>query len=254
MYDPKTSTLKVVEAHRVVLRSKLRPTQKELDEDAARQAERQTNFVARQTLGMEFGTKKAKKALLSFTENAIKKGASAEANGAGPVKDALTTAMLDTMVGAEMPTKEEQRAVVDDAKPRPRPHLDTDKPQDVYPIDELIPEDAMMALYVKDWTDAAEKNEAVQTHSRFVARRLHALAVKKDIKRLKILRYILALVDFNAACTTLSKGGKKLPKDRSVLKESVKHAGDAVLGEIQRKFAQKGYVHRLPPFNCCTRF
>lgn len=231
----------------------LRPTQKELDEDAARQAERETNFAARQTLGMEFGTKKAKKALLSLTENAIKKGIP-DANAATPVKDALTAAMLDTMAKttASMPTKEERQAAVDEAKPRPNPHLNTDKPENVYPLDELIPEDVMMALYVKDWTDAAEKNEAVQTHSRYVAHRLHALAVKKDIRRLKILRYILALVDFNAACTLMRGGGRKLPKDRSVLKNSVKDVADAVLGEIRRKFSEKGYVSSsIPLFDCC---
>ena len=192
---------------------------------------------------MEFGTKKAKKALLSLTENAIspqKSRTDAEAP-VTPLKDALTSAILDNMnaSAAGMPTREERQAAVDEAKPRPQPNTAAEKPEDVYPLEQLVPEDLSRSLEVKPWIEIAERNESITTHSRYVSHRVHAVALKKDIKKLKTLRYILALITFKAACAPNRKGGLKLPKERDGLKTRVE-ASQPVLDAIRQRFSERG--------------
>jgi len=233
VYDPKTHDLQVVEAHKVVLRSSLRPTAEELD-NTQTQSSRPTHANLRRSLGMEFGTKKAKKAIAALTDNAIsprKSTTSAQSN------DPLATAVLESMASstAGMPTREDIQAAVDEAKPRPKPNMDATSPAEVYPLDSLISREERVTIQVTDWLYAVQNNEVIKTSSRYVANRLQSIASSNDISRLKALRYILAIVDFNAALKPLRGGGKKLPQ-RDDLKKKV-GISDAVLDGMKRKFA-----------------
>jgi len=237
VYDPATHELHIVEAHRVVLRSSLRPTQEELEE-VQTQSARPTLGSLRRSLGMEFGTKKAKKAIAALTDNAISpRKSETSARPDSQSKDALVTAVLESMASstAGMPTRDDIQAAVDEAKPRPKPNMDATTPAEVYPLDSLISREERVAMQVTDWLYAVENKEAVKTSSRFVANRLQNIASSKDISRLKALRYILAIIDFNAVLKPLRGGGRKLPL-RDELKKKV-NIPDAVLDGMKRKFA-----------------
>lgn len=212
MYDPETSELKVVEAPRVVLRATLRPTDEELEELEG-PAEKRNFLDQKKSLGMEFGTKRAKKILASLTENAITK----KAGSAGELpSDAVSTAVLEGLAEttASIPTREEQQAAVDAAKPRPKANLRVETPAEVYPLSSLISEDDLKTVWVKDWIDTEESGEQVQgLTSRFVAHRLSGIAARSDsVRNLKILRYIYMLVNFYLALGSGRDGKKTVPK------------------------------------------
>lgn len=218
------------------MRSSLRLTKEEL-EKVETQSNRPTSTNLRRSLGMEFGTKKAKKAIAALTDNAISPRKSTTSTGPeGQSKDALAIAVLDSMASsaAGMPTREDIQAAADEAKPRPKPNMDATSPAEVYPLDSLISREERVAIQVSNWLYAVENNESIKSTSRFVANRLQSIASSQDIRRLKVLRYILAIIDFNAALKPLRGGGKKLPL-RDDLKKKV-DVPDVILDGMKRKF------------------
>ncbi|RDI86487.1 hypothetical protein Vi05172_g3336 [Venturia inaequalis] len=234
VFDPAAGELTVIEVPHVTIRSTLRPSQEELDEAAAREQKRQTMGSLRQTLGMEFGTKKAKKAIASLTENAItpqNAGASA-----GTRQNALTEAVLNNLATttASIPTREEKQATIDSAHPRPVPNLDAIRSSEVYALKSLVSDEDLSRLAVKDWEDAIAAGEKIETNMRFVAFRLDALNGKT--RMLKVMKYLHILLNFYIALKPLRGGGKKLPT-REDLKKAT-GADGAILDGIRRNFAQ----------------
>jgi DNA-directed RNA polymerase I subunit RPA49 len=244
IYDPAAGKLTVTEVPHVTIRSTLRPSQEELDEANARAEKKQTMGSLRQTLGMEFGTKKAKKAIASLTENAItpRNGASV----AGTRQDALTEAMMDNLATttASIPTREDKQATIDSAHPRPKPNLHAIRPSEAYPLKDLVSDEDLAKLAVKDWQDALEAGEKIETNMRFVAFRLDALNGKT--KMLKVMKYLYTLLNFYIACKPLRSGGKKLPT-REDLKKAT-GVDNAILDGIRRNFAAGRLVHLQSPF------
>ncbi|KAL0262190.1 DNA-directed RNA polymerase I subunit rpa49 [Diplodia seriata] len=235
VYDPDTGALQVMEAHKLVLRSTLRSEAEEMraQREAAADQERQTNFALRQELGKEFGTKKAKKALASITENAINPTAGA---ADGKVTDAVAKAVLESVADAtaDAPTREALQQAVDENKPRPKANLEATTPAEVYPPDVLIGGDNMRLIEVKSWLEAVEKNESINTESLFVSRRLVSVGSSKNVKKLKVLKYMLLLIDFLAALKPARNGAKKLPQ-RADLEKRTNTSG-ALLDGVRRKF------------------
>ncbi|KAK5153268.1 hypothetical protein LTR04_006244 [Oleoguttula sp. CCFEE 6159] len=172
IYDPSTGSLQITPARKVTVRSTLRSEAAEIrdrvEASRAAAAARQSSSAQRQALSSEFGTKKARKAIASLTENAI-------ASGRG--RATSSAAVLDSMASSTdtMPDKAALQAAVDDAKPRPRANLAATTPADVYTLDGLIGAD-MRSIAVLDWQAAAVRNDDVRTPSRFVSRRLAAVA------------------------------------------------------------------------------
>lgn len=243
MYDPNTGSLKLIEARKLVLRTTLRPEKEESEDEI--EAARQTNVARRQNLGMEFGTKKTKKAISSLTVNAI---SPAHGAGDGKPKDAATKALLSSIAAssADMPSREALQASVNDAKPRPKANLSATTPKEVYPLDVLIVKEELKHLPVNQWIEAVENKTDIQTRSRFVARRLQPLAREpksKDPKepeseRLKALRYLQILVDLYAVGKPATGGGRRLPP-RELLKAKL-GVGDALVSGVVRRFADGG--------------
>jgi DNA-directed RNA polymerase I subunit RPA49 len=244
VFDPAAGKLTVTEVPHVTIRSTLRPSQEELDE-ANERAEKKTMTSLRQTLGMEFGTKKAKKAIASLTENAITphKGANG-ASAAGVRQDALTEAMLDNLATttASIPTREDKQATIDSAHPRPTPNLDAIRPSEAYPLKDLVSDEDLSKLAVKDWQDTLAAGEKIQTTMRYVAFRLDALNGKT--KMLKVMKYLYTLLNFYIALKPLRTGGKKLPT-REDLKKAT-GADGAILDGIRRNFAVGRSVYLRP--------
>ncbi|KAF2404383.1 RNA polymerase I associated factor, A49-like protein [Trichodelitschia bisporula] len=230
VFNPKMGEVEVIEVPKLVLRSELRPHQDEID--AAQNAAKATLASQRKTLGLEFGTKKAKKAIASITENAIApQGTSIE----GVPKTALTAAVMESLaeVTAKMPTKEAHQAAADDAKPRPKANLQATTPAEVYPLEILVSKEELQALSVKNWQRAAETNEDVKTPSRYVSRRLYKLALSKDVRKLTLLKYVLVMLDFFGRLRIVKGGGRKLPP-RDKLQGL--DAADSLIEGIKRKF------------------
>ena len=229
---------------------------------------RSQNGMLRRELGLEFGTKKAKKAIETNSQNthAARSGIGTDIaddnndnddnDDASPTQpqtpsthkslrqtDPLAAAILDSMDKSEahMPTREDMQAASDAAKPRPQANLDAQTPAQVYPIENLIADDDLHAMTVKDWLDAIRNGQEVVQSSKFVARRLTHVAQKNDIQALRLLKYISTLRDFFAALKkTMRGGGRKLPP-REQLKDKT-GVNNYILDSIRRRFTNGSYV------------
>jgi DNA-directed RNA polymerase I subunit RPA49 len=240
VFDPATNKLQIVPVKRVVVRSTLRSETEEMREQQENLEARQPTMMAkRHALATEFGSKKSRKAIDDMTLNAITNGPADT-----PQNDGVAENVLQNMTAAvgDMPTKEELAAAVDSSKPRPTPNLAAEYPGDVYPIDTVVGTELMTMLEVKDWVDACTAGQGVNVSSRYVARRILALAKNKQIQKLKVLRFILLCIDFVAALQGPAGRAKKIPPKGKL---------EAMMGEdtpvscvmaIRRKFAPEGYV------------
>ena len=199
----------------------------------------------RNDLGQTFGTKKSKKAIASLTENAISKPrTAAELANTEPVKhDAVTAAMLRIMteVTSGMATKDELQAVVDESKPRPKANLQAESPKDVYTISELVGSEIMKVIPVKEWQDSVKAKQQIITSSKFVSDRIQL--VSTSVHKLKVLRYLLAILEFYGA-TTPRRGVRGLPK-KDELRKAMPGIPEAVVGNILRKFSDHGMMSKF---------
>ncbi len=234
VFDPATSSLKIMPVKRVTVRSTLRSEIEELRQEQEELEKRQNTMTAKRfALAAEFGSKKSKKALEARSLNTIRTDPSAQT---GAVAQTVLQNMT-TSTGA-MPTQAELAAAVDSSKPRPTPNLLATFPGDVYTVETVVGEELMTMLEVKDWVTASNAGQGVNVTSMYVAKRLVKLVKNKQITKLKVLRFILLCINFNAA---LLGGGGSKPK-RIPMKGKL----EAAMGQdtpagcvmaIRRKFA-----------------
>lgn len=192
----------------------------------------------RVALGEAFGTKKAKKAILSVTENAISPDKSARnklANGTTKV-DATAAAMMANMAEATagMATKEELDLVMNANKPRPNANTETTDLSKVYTVETLIGTETMASILVRPWQTEMKAGREVMVPSRFVAARL--VKFKDNVEKLKMLRYMLLLIQFINA-TKSGREGRKLPR-HDELKTINEGQPDSLLQGVKRKFSE----------------
>ncbi|KAH9430853.1 hypothetical protein MCOR02_008179 [Pyricularia oryzae] len=241
VFDPKTGELEVVEARKVTVRGSVRSQQAPAEAMSA--IESKTNMDMRTDLGQAFGTKKAKKALVSKVENAITaiNNASSRDSGAG---EAALMASIKT-AAANMPTRDELQAAVDGAKPVPKGHYDAAEIQDVYDPDQIIGSDVLNAIPVRDWQTANKNDENVQLTSRYVANRLRRVGEHAEsLKRLRILRYLYFLMTFIKIAKPGKNGVRKLPPCDK-LREALSPAPDIVLDSLRHKFADGTQMRKI---------
>ncbi|KAI9700300.1 MAG: DNA-directed RNA polymerase I subunit rpa49 [Candelina mexicana] len=258
VYDLKTGELQVIEAKKLTIRGTLRKEEEELRSKDDEQ--KLSNQTARQNLGMEFGTKKAKKAIASQTENAIspsKPRATSPGGSQRPaIQDAATKALLDAMADStdHMATRAELQSAVDEAKPRPKANLAARTPADVYPVESLVGEETMAALTVKDWQDKVAAGEAVTgLKSRYVSQRLQKVATSSGsgrVVRLKVLRYISLLLDFYLTLNAGARGPRRVPQ-MVHLKKALGVQGSLV-DTIKRRFAPEATLTKWHIDNLIT--
>jgi DNA-directed RNA polymerase I subunit RPA49 len=201
----------------------------------------------RNDLGQTFGTKKSKKAIASLTINAISKPKTAEdlANREPIKHDAATQAMLRTMAEATagMATREELQATVDESKPRPKANLEAENVKDVYTIEDLIGSELMKVIPAKQWQDAvnAKNEKEIVTESEFVSNRVRLAS--QNVQKLKVLRYLLALLDFYRAA--IPKRGLRILPKKDELRPAMRGLPEAVVGNIVRKFSDHGMMSKF---------
>lgn len=264
VFDPQSGKLNIIEAKKMVVRGVVRSRQAE-DEAMAEQTVKyvssqwppfryclrpsdivlQNNYEMKTELGQAFGTRKAKKALLSVTENAIDptKGTG------GPKKmGEADLALMDKIKGttANMATQDELQAVVDQARPVPKGNYTAQDIEDVYDPREIIGAEVLNAIPIRDWQEQVKKGEAVQVASRFVANRLNRVAAGEGAAlRLKILRYLLWLILFWNSTTPGKQRGTKSIAKRDKLRELLAPAPEVVVENIRRKFSDNGEMRKL---------
>ena len=215
----------------------------------ARAEEAPSNFYSdRNKLGLEFGTKKSQKAIRNLTANAIQgspaKATTRDFSDRKPTLDPLASAVVSSMPPASsMATREELQAEIDANKPRPKANLSAEKPADAYPIEELAGVHTLKIIGVKDWMDRVKANEDIQTKSMFVARRLKREVEGGDVKRIKVLKYILLLVEWFKGLKSGSKLGLKVPSLED-MGNLVGAWGSDIVAGVTKRFADGGQLNK----------
>ena len=210
---------------------------------------------ARSELGLAFGTKKSQKAIRALTANAIQPSPSKKSqNQYSPNLDPLASAVVSSMAAStsSMPSREEMQAEIDEAKPRPRPNMQAETLVEVYPAEELVGGVGVIkAVGVKEWIDRVKAGEDVQTKSLFVARRLRATVQSGDVRKLKILRYLLLLVEWFKSLKSGGRGGHRVPKLED-MPDLVAGWGSDIVNGICRRFAEGSFLNKWHLDNLIT--
>ncbi|KAI6778820.1 RNA polymerase I associated factor [Emericellopsis cladophorae] len=239
VYDPKTGTMQVIEAKKMVVRGA-------------------TNFERRTELGQTFGTRKAKKALADVTLNAI---GPVRRDADEPVKpmDAASKAMLTSVgsITSTMASKEQLQAVVDEAKPVPKANLDATDILDVYDPNVIIGRDILNQVPIREWQEKAQHKESIQAPSRFVVSRVAPIAINADATlRLRVLRYLCFVLIFYMSTKPGRERGTRSIPPRDKLREALDPAPEAVVESIRRKFSDAGTMRKfhmdLLMTHCCV--
>jgi DNA-directed RNA polymerase I subunit RPA49 len=177
---------------------------------------------------MEFGNKKARKAIAVMTENAVQSGVDADGNLTQASKVLLATATRTTK---DMKTLEEMALAAQAEKPRPKANLAATKPNEVYPVESLIPQETLDEIRIQDWLSMHSAGE-LTFKSRYVARRVGSSCQNKDVMKIKVLKYMLAGILFYKSLKPGSKT-KKLPAKGTLDKAT--EGSDSFLVEAVRK-------------------
>lgn len=214
IFHPADNTLHVRHVHHLTLRATPRKAADHPSssvESGGSDAVRRSAQRQREELGKQFGTKKAKKALTSRTENAIAKPSSSSKDG--HLTTDVQSAILDTISEAAPPPPSDPLAT----KPIPTPNLSAQRPEDVYPFSVLLPPDIARLVSVRDWQDAVREGEELTFSHRFPANRVVRVGKEADSaagggeEKLKALRYLTLLLEFHDAL--LPNGpGRRVPR------------------------------------------
>lgn len=255
VYDPETGKLEVLEARSMTVRATVRAHQPPVEDIGATVStifslqlthlmNQQNMRAQRNALGEAFGTKKAKKAILSVTENAISPDKSARnklANGTTKL-DSVSSAMMANMAEAtaSMATREELDNAMNANKPRPKANTETTDLSKVYTVETLIGTETMTTIQVRPWQVEMKAQREVMVASRFVANRLNKF--KDNVEKLKMLRYMLLLIEFYNS-TKPGRDGRRLPKPDE-LKPMINGQPESLLQGVKRKFADGSMMSR----------
>ena len=145
---------------------------------------------------------------------------------------AVMASMADATKG--MATASELQQEADASKPRPKANLAATDIKDVYTHTNLLGVDILKHIPVMDWTQAIQAKNEIVVSSRHVAARIQREA--DNVENLKLLRYMLLLIDFLNACQPKRGGVRMLPK-RDALRTALGSAvPESVVESVKRKF------------------
>jgi len=245
VYDPETGKLELLEARKMVVRGVVRAHENtKADEKESLEKRIQQDYrEAQKELGTAFGTKKAKKALQSLTENAI---GPVRRAGEKPIKmDSGAAAVIASMeeAAAGMATRDELAEAAEAAKPRPKANLDAKEIQDVYTIDNLVGDEVFKSIPVLDWQTALKQQKEFHLKSRYVAHHLQTVA--ESTEKLKLLRYMLLLIELFNGLKINRRGGPKLLPLREDLRKIMGSIPESVIESINRRFSDGGEMSKF---------
>lgn len=211
----------------------------------------------RTELGQTFGTKKAKKVIQERVMNAISpvKNSGEDAAKIDDASQAILTSVGD--ITSTMATREELQALVDDAKPVPVANVDAEEIQDVYDPDVIIGSDILNQVPIREWQEKVKHKEGIQTHSRYVAARVNAIAGNDtSLLQLRVLRYLSFVIVFYLCSKPGRERGTRRVPPREKLHELMAPAPEAVIENIRRKFSDAGTMRKfhidLLITHCCA--
>ncbi|KAL8737605.1 MAG: hypothetical protein Q9181_001506 [Wetmoreana brouardii] len=239
IFDERTGKLELTRAKRLVLRGNVRAGK----DDGEERVKGHLGLSARNTLGLEFGSKRSQRAIEALTKNAISplKTGRAAPGSSQPSLDPVASAVVSSMAAtASMPTREALQAAADESKPRPQPNLGAERPTDVYPIDQLVGSGILRQMTIKEWQDAVESREEILTKSRFVSNRVHKVVPSGDVRKIKTLKYLLLLLEWHGVLFAMGKGGGRKVPEREQLREQLGAWGSELIKQVSNRFAEGG--------------
>lgn len=143
-----------------------------------------------------------------------------------------------------MTTQAELQATVDDSKPRPKANLEATALADVYSIELLVGKDMLRQLPIREWEERIQENREVLMKSRFVSKRIEQVVKGGDIKKIKLLRYMLILLDFFSALKGTSREGRKVLPNKDLV--PLLGVSEGIVSQIRKRFVEDGgYIHML---------
>ncbi|KII90120.1 hypothetical protein PLICRDRAFT_40321 [Plicaturopsis crispa FD-325 SS-3] len=152
---------------------------------------------ARSMLGETFGTKKAKANIRAAERNKV--DVSAMEAVAGTIQASIEKNTV------ALPSKEEAKAIGDNARLIPAHNATADDPADVYPLHNIIPEVEWKALSISTFTSAPTDKDRLAllpfSRSKWVAHHLERIFAVTPISKqhIKILFYISSMLAFRSA-------------------------------------------------------
>lgn len=180
-----------------------------------------------------------------MTENAIGPSKAQRSGDGKPEKlNAANAAVMASIANAteSMATLEELREQADASKPRPKANIGAADIKDVYTIESLIGMETAKQIPVMDWEQTIKAKKEVIVSSRYVAHRIERRS--SDIEKLRILRYVLLLIEFHNSAKPKRNGSKTLPK-REDLRAAMGGVPEALVESIKRKFSDAGVLSRF---------
>ncbi|KAI9661990.1 MAG: DNA-directed RNA polymerase I subunit rpa49 [Alyxoria varia] len=257
VYDPGRKHLSLMQA------KKMSATRSFRAEDAEMQAVRaQSNRATdptpsktsrRSDLGLEFGNKKMKKNISTRQQNTINTEPGRSENtaesrvavsssiAANPSQSAILNAVAVSSQGA--PTRADVQAEADAAKPRPPHNPSATTLEDAYNVSDIVGQDILEKVKVKPWVDAVEAGESIQTSSIYASHRIQDLVFDHEIKKLKVIKYILLLMELWKAGKPGRDGGRKLEKRSTIMQNMTQYGVDEPLAaEIKDRFCNGGQM------------
>lgn len=199
---------------------------------------------------MTFGTKKARKAIESLSQNAISprapRGATQESVRRSIKGNPSAKAVLDSMAGSadNAPTLEQMQIEAEVEKPRPLYNLDAKDPGEAYIPDDVVGRYCMQGITVEDWHPWDEKEreqriqKGVKTRSFFARNRVVPLIQSSDMTRLKCLKYYLLLLEYLANLIAGGKDASRLRKGADL--RSGVNVQPNVIESMQTTFSLQG--------------
>ena len=139
-----------------------------------------------------------------------------------------------------MPSRKTLQAETDANKPIPKPNLEATSPSEVYPTEVLIDKDTMKHVDASQWENSVRDKIDVQTPSRFVSNRLERTVKSKDQTKIKLLKYLLALIQWKQSLGRDKKGRLQLPRKGDDSKGKLNGVEPILLDKIRKKFAPDG--------------
>ncbi|OCH90863.1 RNA polymerase I associated factor, A49-like protein [Obba rivulosa] len=182
----------------------------------------------RNRLGEAFGTKKAKAAIRAAERNRV--DVDAMQGVAGHLQH---TIQQNT---SSLPTQEEAKASADSSRLIPAYNADATRPEDVYPLHNIIPEAEFNALQVGAFRGAGSHDKRVAllpyTRSKWIEDHLFLLfeAPRLNKNNLKILMYISAMLAFRAAARSVN--------DQQALQSKLPNVPSIVIDGLLSRFTE----------------
>ncbi|KAK6222261.1 DNA-directed RNA polymerase I subunit rpa49 [Pestalotiopsis sp. IQ-011] len=248
VFDPATGSLSVMEAKKMAVRGVVR-SQKAPEDKAADRSLPKTMTELRNDLGEAFGTKKARKAIASITQNAIAPEKAMLGAGGSPRKlDATAQAMMESIQESTrgMATREELQASVDQAKPVPPGNFEATEIQEVYKPEHMIGADILISCPIKDWQDSAKKQLPLQLPYQFISTNMYTIAAgPKSTDRLRLLRYLNYLIIFIKIAKPGAQRGVLRVPPKQQLHDKMESAPAPVIESIRRKFSSNGEIRKF---------